>query len=387
MKLLRKDIDRELSGTIKIVPENSDDMWQLYNLVIPGDFVRSSTVRKVQKELSSGTTESERMRLFLTIQVESLDFDAECCELRISGKNVLEEEHVKLGAHHTIVLEPHRAISIGKEKWDDLSLQQIKEACDPSLTAEIAAILLQEGQGLICLVTKSLTLVKARVETHIPRKGKDGAFNRERTLSKFFEQIFQSSMQHIAFDSIKVLIIASPGFVKEQFCKFFFEEAARQGNRTVLSIRSKVVLCNVSAATKLALEEVLSNEALSSKLENIKALEETRSLNTFFHVFNTCPEKAAYGWKEVYLAAQLGAIETLLVLDELFRTFNIGQRKKLLELVDTVKHSGGKLYVLSSMHVSGLRLKELTGIVAILRYPLPEEQLENMTDPLENTTY
>ncbi|GJQ08602.1 hypothetical protein GpartN1_g393.t1 [Galdieria partita] len=372
MKLLRKDVDKTRSGTIKLVPESSDDMWEIYNLVATGDFVRASTIRKVQKELSSGATENERMRLFLTIQVDDTEFDAEGCELRISGRNVVENEHVKLGAHHTLVLEPHRALSIGKESWDDWTLQRVKESCDPSATAEVAAVLLQEGHGLVCVVSRSLTLVKAKVETSIPRKGKDAAFNRERALSKFFVQLFQSCIQNINFQVVKVLIIASPGFVKDEFFKFFFEEAARRDLRTLVSFKSKVVLCNVSAVTKWALEEVLSDDALSKKLENVKALEETRALNTFFHTFESCPEKAAYGWDEVGMAVELSAVDSLFISDEIFRTSNITRRKQIVEMVEHVKQSGGKLFVLSTMHVSGTRLKELTGIAATLRFPLPE---------------
>jgi protein pelota len=372
MKLVRKDIDKTKSGTVKLVPENSDDMWELYNLITAGDFVRASTIRKVQKELSSGATENERVRLFLTIQVDDIEFDAQGCELRISGKNVVENEHVKLGAHHTLTLEPQRAISVGKESWDEWTLQRIKDACDPSANAEVAAVLLQEGLGLVCVVSRSLTLVKAKVETAIPRKGKDAAFNRERALAKFFSQLFQSCVQNINFQVIKVLIIASPGFVKDEFFKFFFEEAARRDLRAVVSFKSKVILCNISSVTKWALEEVLSDDALSKKLENVKALEETRALNTFFHTFDSCPEKAAYGWDEVSLSVELGAVDSLFISDEVFRTSDVTRRKQIAEMVENVKQSGGKVFILSTMHVSGTRLKELTGIAATLRFPLPE---------------
>lgn len=103
-------------------------------------------------------------------------------------------------------------------------------------------------------------------------------------------------------------------------------------------------------------------------------MEETRALNTFFHTFDSCPEKAAYGWEEVGMAVELGAVDSLFVSDELFRTSDVARRKQIAEMVEHVKQSGGKLFVLSTMHVSGTRLKELTGIAATLRFPLPEYQ-------------
>jgi hypothetical protein len=43
---------------------------------------------------------------------------------------------------------------------------------------------------------------------------------------------------------------------------------------------------------------------------------------------------------------------------------------RFVELVDNVKDSGGKAHILSTMHVSGEQLMKLTGIAAILRFPV-----------------
>ena len=45
-------------------------------------------------------------------------------------------------------------------------------------------------------------------------------------------------------------------------------------------------------------------------------------------------------------------------------------------LVDGVREAGGEALVFSSMHISGEQLSQLSGIAAILRFPLPE--LEDM---------
>ena len=43
-----------------------------------------------------------------------------------------------------------------------------------------------------------------------------------------------------------------------------------------------------------------------------------------------------------------------------------------MKLVDEVKEGGGEVRVLSSMHESGRRLEDLTGIAAILTYPIED---------------
>lgn len=47
-------------------------------------------------------------------------------------------------------------------------------------------------------------------------------------------------------------------------------------------------------------------------------------------------------------------------------------RKKYVNLVNSVKGSGGTVHIFSSMHASGEQLAQLTGVAAILRFPLPE---------------
>ena len=50
-----------------------------------------------------------------------------------------------------------------------------------------------------------------------------------------------------------------------------------------------------------------------------------------------------------------------------------------MKLVESVRENGGQVYVFSSMHVSGQNLQQVSGIAAILRYPLPDlDELEEL---------
>lgn len=124
--------------------------------------------------------------------------------------------------------------------------------------------------------------------------------------------------------------------------------------------------------------------------------------------------RAWYGPNHVQLAAERGAIGTLLISDELFRldSFLTGsakytsdltidsfrasdpeQRKKYVALTEDVQAKGGEVLIFSSMHESGqrksgmrvpltwslkntLELNQLTGIAAILTFPLDVEVVE-----------
>lgn len=71
-------------------------------------------------------------------------------------------------------------------------------------------------------------------------------------------------------------------------------------------------------------------------------------------------------------AAELGAVQTLLLTDALFRTADVAERRRWVALVDSVKGGGGDVHIFSSAHVSGEQLGQISGAAAILRFPLPE---------------
>ena len=77
-----------------------------------------------------------------------------------------------MGAYHTLDLEQNRKFTLEKAEWDSVALERIDQACDPTRSADLGAIVMQEGLAHICLVTPCMTLVRAKVEACIPRKRK-----------------------------------------------------------------------------------------------------------------------------------------------------------------------------------------------------------------------
>lgn len=171
MKLVHRDLDKKNAGSISLIAEEPEDMWHAYNLISLGDYLRSSTIRRVVNESSTATSTS-RVRTMLTILVESMDYDLHGCVLRVKGKNVEENQYVKMGAYHTIDLELNQKFRISKAEWDSIAMGRIEEACDPAHSADLAAIVMQEGLAHVCLIQPSMTTVKAKIEMCIPRKRK-----------------------------------------------------------------------------------------------------------------------------------------------------------------------------------------------------------------------
>ncbi|KAI5698118.1 hypothetical protein M8J76_015893 [Diaphorina citri] len=379
MKLVHKNInDKDKSGVVALVPEESEDMWHAYNLIAEGDSVRASTIRKVQSESNTGSSTSSRVRTMLTISVESIDFDTQACVLRLKGRNIQENQYVKMGAYHTLDLELNRKFELSKPEWDSIALERIEVACNIEKTADVAAVMMQEGLANIMLITASMSLVRTKIETNIPRKRRGDVKQHEKALVRFYDNVMQGILRHVNFDIVKCVLLASPGFVKDKFFEYMFQEAVKMDNKVLLENKSKFLLVHSSSAFKHSLKEILADPTVTSKMQDTKALGEVKVLDLFYSILSSDPSRAFYGYQHVSAANESQAIDTLLIADCLFRNSDLNERKKYVTLVDSVRDNGGEVRIFSSMHVSGEQLGQLTGVAAILRFPMPE--LEDLSE-------
>ena len=86
--------------------------------------------------------------------------------LRLKGRNIEENPHVKMGASHTIELELNRKFELRKALWDSIHLDRIEQATDPGRSADLAAVIMQEGLAQVAIGFNVLnTFLKTKEET------------------------------------------------------------------------------------------------------------------------------------------------------------------------------------------------------------------------------
>lgn len=61
-----------------------------------------------------------------------------------------------------------------------------------------------------------------------------------------------------------------------------------------------------------------------------------------------------------------------LLITSFDRSADVPTRRKYIELVERVQAQGGTVQVFSTLHVSGEQLNQLSGVAAILHFPLPD---------------
>ncbi|KAI8932314.1 hypothetical protein NX059_010509 [Plenodomus lindquistii] len=387
MRLLKSAIEQKTgAGTATLLPEEPEDMWHAYNLIQENDRIRAKAVRRVNKTSDSGSTSSQRIALTLTIAVTSTDFDIGSGQLHVSGRVAVENEHVKLGQHHTLDLELNRNFTLEKaEGWDSVALEMLKEACDNDRRAELWAVVLDEGTANICMITEHQTLLRQKIEVAIPRKRKGGIDGHAKGLTRFFSTTLSTLLRQINLSATSPsstqktlpLLLASPGFTATAFLSYIRTEATRTTNKPLLALLPSVIIAHSSTAHIHSLNEILSSPAITTKLSDTKFARETALMDKFATLMRLDDGRAWYGPREVERAVDKGAVGrgggVLLINNALFRAQNVRDRRRWVGLVDRVRDvEGGEVRVLSSLHESGKRLEGLGGVAAILTFPLED---------------
>ncbi|KAK6974962.1 Deoxyribodipyrimidine photo-lyase [Favolaschia claudopus] len=378
MKLVNKHIDKHGTGHVTLRPEDDEDMWHLYNLIQDGDCVRAPAIRlnltlrvtRVEFSSSGGPSSTAPASEGAADPSSSSAGQDSTTTLHITGPVIVENQHVRLGAFHTLDVEVQRDVRIEKtEGWDSVALARVEESVIPGKGAEVAAVVCGEGTAAFCLLSQHMTLVTHRLALPVPRKS-GSASQHEKGLGRFYGALFDSFLRHVPFANVglKAIVIASPGWVRDSVYDHLVAEASKRGDKILQkALKDKVIKVHISSPHVHSLVEVVS------QLKETKFAREGIVLDKFFKMLGSDEMRAWYGPDHVVLAADRGAIGTLLISDDLFRSSNPETRKKYVELVEAVQQKGGEVVIFSSMHESGQQLNQLTGIAAILTFPLDVE--------------
>jgi len=368
-------IDEDDGVSLLIV--EPEDMWHANNLISEGDVVYAPTVRKVTLTTATGSSVGKSVRVNLSVKVKSTFFDPVASELKVSGTVVNPNEYVSVGQHHTITLKYEKAdikFTIWKRAgWDSVAVQSLREAISEDKPEAIAAVVMHEGLANICLITEFRTIIKQRIESSVPRKGSKSK-DASGALSSFYEKVRSNLRDQIDFSIPRTLLLASTGFVAQDFRTYMQSEATRTGDKALQRIAKDAVVVHSSSGHVHSLNEVLKSAEVKKTMHDTKFVAETNLMDQFYERMKKDDGRAWYGTKPVEKAISEGAVGrgggVLLVNNAFFRSLDVATRKKYVGLVDKVKADGGEVRLLSSDHESGKRLDALGGIAALLTYPM-----------------
>ena len=368
MKVLKKKIKKRGEkgeiGEVSLIPESLDDLWHLKHVIEAGDLVYSLTYRKIEKATDKiRPDKTEKKPLRLGIRAESVEFHKFSRRLRIKG--VIERGmDTELGSYHTFNIEPGVELSIVKT-WKEHQLRRIRDAEKAVASPDVIVVTIEEGEAVAGIVRQY-----GVDELFSIRYGSGKGMDRGDTAKKdFFYAVLNQLKNSFISMAAEAIIIAGPGFVKNDFFSFMEEKDAELAKRTRTEQASSIGMSGfIEVLKRGAVERLKREERLTLEVRLLDRLMEEISKEK--------DGKAVYGKEEVRNALQYGAIETLLISDEKLMASGVGEeeneeeRMEIESMLKDVERGRGKIVVFSTEFEPGKRLNVLGGIAAILRFKI-----------------
>ncbi|MFD1642348.1 mRNA surveillance protein pelota [Halohasta litorea] len=354
MRIASRGRGEEGRERMTLVPETVDDLWHLSYVLEPGDLVSGDTTRRIQRnDDQMRDTGGEREHISVTIEVESVEFARFANRLRVGGVITGCSREDQLGLHHTLNVEQHEELTIEKHFKAD-QIERIEEAEAAADNPDVAIATVEEGEAYIHLVKEY------GVDEYASFTKPTGKGEYSRPREELFGEL-GSALGHLDTDAI---ILAGPGFTKQDARDYIVENHR--------DLEELITVVDTSSAGGRGVHEVLKRGAVEEVQDETRIAREAETIDELMVRIGD-GAKAAYGIEAVQEAAEFGAVEELLILDERLRDERQAEGDWEIDVngvIDSVEQKGGEITVFSKEFQPGQQLKNLGGIAALLRYRL-----------------
>jgi len=341
MRILKIDEKHRL---LQVIPENEDDLWHLSKIIESGDIIKGVTSRKEKgKEGSSAI----RKTFFAEIEVQSVHFDRFGKVLRVNGRIIAGKlDMIPLGSMQVIEIEPNQKYSIEKKVLMRYHIERLEKA-KRSKGQEILILVLDDEAATIAILKDFKC--ESRAEIRSRKSGKQ--FESEEWEREYFGEIAKKISDY----KVSTVVIAGPGFVKEDLANFLREK----------NFSGNIYVQGASTTGITGLNEVIKSPLIEKIAREAQIVEESKIIEKVLEEIAKAGA-VAYGLSEVKKAAQMRAIETLLVLDELLAE----KREEIADIIDMAEKGNAKVHIFNSEYEPGKKLEGIGGIAALLRYKI-----------------
>ncbi len=347
--MISKIID---GNSISVIPEDSDDLFNLRRIIKEGDIVVGDTTRVIKQEKDySRPDKGERIKIRVVLTVEKISLDDVLDRLRIGGTiSESSNELVPHGSHHSFILKINDGITITKKNWLSVEKNLVESKNK------------QTGFLLVAIDTGDCGIARLQ-GTHlqfIPNIYSGSGGKRYKTnfnIEKFFGQAQQALLSIIKeADSI---VIFGPGETKKRFANFLQKPQTQKYKIQVVEGIDSGGEDGIYIFTKSqTMKEIMSE----SKLAKVFSI-----IDEIMIMANKKSRKFTMGFEETFKANQFGAVETLVFSDKIIQA---NDEKQIIDFLNDAESKGVKIYGVDSSTDIGLRVTGLGGIVSLLRFPV-----------------
>ena len=218
-----------------------------------------------------------------------------------------------------------------------------------------------DDEGFAVAKTKQYG-VDVKVEERMKLPGKHEADKRVAATKDYFKRA-TASLRQLWTPNHSPIVIVGVGFVKGDFAKYLSDEA-RDIAKSVVDVKS------VNNGGVSGIHEALRSGVLLKAAKQLRVIDETAVMAEVMKRLGKSEGTITYGLEAVENAVAMGAVEKLVVADTVLREADEEQRLHLEKLMREAEQRRGSITVVSTEHEAGEQLIALTGVAALLRFPL-----------------
>jgi peptide chain release factor subunit 1 len=257
-------------------------------------------------------------------------------------------------------IEPPNPINQRLYRCDkDFQLDVLAEMMD---TKEVYGMVVMDSRDAIIAILKGKSIIPLmKTHSHVPGKMKAGgqsakrfSMNRDLALKEHLKKVADHiKNEFLMREHLQGILIGGPGPMKYELV---------DGNFLTGDVKKKV-LCvkDLTYTEEFGLQELL--ERSQDVLANEEVAKEKQIVGKFLQMLLLDPTKVTYGSVNVKKAADMGAIQDLL-LSEALDSKTIDELEAVAQTFNTTVH------IISTETREGVQLKEIGGLGAILRYAI-----------------
>jgi protein pelota len=330
------------TNELKLVPDSFDDLYLLARVIGAGDSVTASTYRRFR---STEEDVGEQKEVVLEVGVEKVEVDKNSHALRLTGKILSghPEEFVRMGSYHTLNIMEGDDVTVRKAEWKEYVLGMIRQAVLDARKPKLGIVAMDDEKATFAYVKGYGIEVVTEIYSRLSKKMKQADYGKAR------EAYFDEIAKKVNGMQIDLVVIAGPGFTKDDMKKYFEAKG--------IKIEKKVVYTAASDAERSGVREAMQSEAVAKLLSSEKIKREFSALNAFLgglafgHSFT--------GAENVMKALDEYEAGIVLVNDSVL---NDGRVK---EVLDAAYNQHVEILVFNSEDDAGMQLHGFKDIVAV----------------------
>ena len=347
--------ENEKEGVVEVVPETLDDLWHLSHIIEVGDNASSRTTRRIQDN-SGDRCRNDRgviKTFYLGLDIKNVSFHLFTGKLRLTGVITRgPEDLIPLGSHHTLEVKLNVPLKITKSRWPKWAIKRINQAIEASTKLSAIIVVLEDDTATLGLMRQFGIEYYGPIKGHISGKRIIDK-NRQKNIIQFYEKVIESLTK---FDSIQNIVIAGPGFVKNDFFDYLKDKHPDLAKISIIE--------STGSGGRNGIAEVLRKGTVEKLTSENRVALEMGAINNLLTEIGKNSSKIVYGVRQTKDAINLGAVSMLLILDTKVASEDMG------DAMDMVENMKGEVMVISSEHEGGKQLESLGGMAAILRYQI-----------------